>query len=591
MDYETFLNSYRILYEDYISQIDMAINKNVLKGDEIVNDYLSEARNGNYSLKSYKAKIIRNEQEHHQNDQDIEKKSQQEKLNLSKIALGYFDDYKLLDKSKYESPNRNKDLKIILQDLWREKQELQNKKTNLEKELIQLKKDYEIQSKTQEKNTKLAIKNLKNRFKTTFDSITNDTGNKYYSYEIKLLSSNDSNEIKELKTSISNIRKEGLEKKKILEMGICKEIDEDLINYINETENNKLNYLTINNQKKKEIIDIESRLSNIELTIKEKSKNYDFEQRKKYIQDYNECIYKLCERLNLHNEFLKKSFSEYDDYAKLFLFEILKINYNYLMYLFLENDEIEDLIYFVKEVISEIDNEKNKLIDLWSNTRKSFNEKKDALLNVLENYKGTDEQSTYEFTTNVITSIERFYDNLYVQIDMCYTEYFKFMMDACNKFLSEYGKIKNMEYKLLPAEYFNDYTEYNYGDVAAYGYKKLNNKSMIESGLANSLEEYYNRKLKNINYLKQRQIKISNVKRKEIDLKIKEANKDFLKIRKANLHKYDSECKKNAKEHKKITKKHNKDLNKRLYNNKKNTKLKAFSAEKSYKRMLKTLDN
>lgn len=591
MDYETFLNSYRILYEDYISQIDMAINKNVLKGDEIVNDYLSEASNGNYSLKSYKAKIIRNEQEHHQNDQDIEKKSQQEKLNLSKIALGYFDDYKLLDKSKYESPNRSKDLKIILQDLWREKQELQNKKTNLEKELIQLKKDYEIQAKTQEKNTKLAIKNLKNRFKTTFDSITNDTENKYYSYEIKLLSSNDSNEIKELKTSISNIRKEGLEKKKILELGICKEIDEDLINYINETENNKLNYLTINNQKKKEIIDIESRLSNIELTIKEKSKNYDFEQRKKYIQDYNECIYKLCERLNLHNEFLKKSFSEYDDNAKLFLFEILKINYNYLMYLFLENDEIEDLIYFVKEVISEIDNEKNKLIDLWSNTRKSFNEKKDALLNVLENYKGTDEQSTNEFTTNVITSIERFYDNLYVQIDMCYTEYFKFMMDACNKFLSEYGKIKNMEYKLLPAEYFNDYTEYNYGDVAAYGYKKLNNKSMIESGLANSLEEYYNRKLKNINYLKQRQIKISNIKRKEIDLKIKEANKDFLKIRKTNLHKYDSECKKNAKEHKTITKKHNKDLNKRLSNNKKSTKLKAFSAEKSYKRMLKTLDN
>lgn len=591
MDYETFLNSYRILYEDYISQIDMAINKNVLKGDEIVNDYLSEASNGNYSLKSYKAKIIRNEQEHHQNDQDIEKKSQQEKLNLSKIALGYFDDYKLLDKSKYESPNRSKDLKIILQDLWREKQELQNKKTNLEKELIQLKKDYEIQAKTQEKNTKLAIKNLKNRFKTTFDSITNDTENKYYSYEIKLLSSNDSNEIKELKSSISNVRKEGLEKKKILEMGICKEIDEDLINYINETENNKLNYLTINNQKKKEIIDIESRLSNIELTIKEKSKNYDFEQRKKYIQDYNECIFKLCERLNLHNEFLKKSFSEYDDNAKLFLFEILKINYNYLMYLFLENDEIEDLIYFVKEVISEIDNEKNKLIDLWSNTRKSFGEKKDALLKVLENYKGTDEQSTNEFTTNVITSIERFYDNLYVQIDMCYTEYFKFMMDACNKFLSEYGKIKNTEYKLLPAEYFNDYTEYNYGDVAAYGYKKLNNKSMIESGLANSLEEYYNRKLKNINYLKQRQIKISNIKRKEIDLKIKNGNKDFLKIRKSNLHKYDSECKKNAKEHKIITKKHNKDLSKRLSNNKKSTKLKAFSAEKSYKRMLKTLDN
>ena len=67
MDSKAFLENYKKIYEEYIAFIETGINKNVLKADEIVNDYVNDLAVGNYSLKSYKAKIIRNEQEHLQN--------------------------------------------------------------------------------------------------------------------------------------------------------------------------------------------------------------------------------------------------------------------------------------------------------------------------------------------------------------------------------------------------------------------------------------------------------------------------------------------------------------------------------------------
>ena len=65
MDSKAFLDNYKRIYDEYIGFIENGINKNVIKADEIVNDYLNELATGNYSLKSYKAKIIRNEQEHY----------------------------------------------------------------------------------------------------------------------------------------------------------------------------------------------------------------------------------------------------------------------------------------------------------------------------------------------------------------------------------------------------------------------------------------------------------------------------------------------------------------------------------------------
>ena len=77
MDYKTFLNKYKKTYDQFFKYATDGINKNVLKADEIVTSYLEDISKGSYSLKSYKAKIIRNEQEHHQNDDEKEEKNKE----------------------------------------------------------------------------------------------------------------------------------------------------------------------------------------------------------------------------------------------------------------------------------------------------------------------------------------------------------------------------------------------------------------------------------------------------------------------------------------------------------------------------------
>lgn len=589
MDYETFLNSYRIIYEDYITYIENAINKNVLKGDEIVRDYLSETEVGNYSLKSYKAKIIRNEQEHHQNDQDIIKKSLYEKNELYKLIDLYFDDYQKIDKTKYESPNRSKDLKIILQDLRRERQDLILKKQSLDKELSSKKKEYEAICKNKEKNTKNKIKSLKGDYNTKVQELKHITSQSYFDKEQSLLSIDDIKTIKVIKDEIVKIRKKGLLQKKEFELDTCKIIDSELNTYIEETEQIKLDYLTNKNEIQKQLNDIDNRLKLIDVSINEKGKIYDLEQRRKYIQDYTESLYKLAENLNLHNAYLKKSFPTYTFEDKAFIFDVIINNYNYFLYKALENDELEDLIYYIKEIMTEVKYAKEKFIELYSKNNISFLKKKQDLLKSLENYRANDEQQTKEFIDNVITSIERFYDNLYKQIDEYYGEYFKVMMDLCNKITTSYQEMKNITVTMLPIDLFVDYTEYDYGNVSMYGYKKLNNKSMIESGLSNSLEEYYNLKTRNIENIQREQIEKAKTKQKELDVLFSEVNKKIANLR----NQINKEYKYNAFIIKKDSKKYllfyEKSINKRKNANKKSTRLKESNAIRKYEMALKIL--
>ncbi len=589
MDYETFLNSYRIIYEDYTTYIENAISKNVLKGDEIVRDYLSETQVGNYSLKSYKAKIIRNEQEHHQNDQDIIKKSLHEKNELFKLIDLYFDNYQKIDKTKYESPNRSKDLKIILQDLRRERQDLIVQKQTLDKELSSKKKEYETICKNKEKNTKSKIKSFKGDYELKVQELKHITSQSYFDKEQNLLSVDDSKTIKIIKDEIIEIRKKGLLQKKEFELDTCKEIDSELNTYIEETEQIKLDYLTSQNEIQKKLNDIENRLKLIDISISEKGKIYDLEQRRKYIQDYSESLYKLSENLNLHNAYLKKSFPKYTFEDKAFIFDVIINNYNYFLYIALENDELEDLIYYIKEIMTEVRYAKEKFIELYSKNEISSLKKKQDLLKALENYKANDEQQTQEFIDNVITSIERFYDNLYKQIDEYYSEYFKVMMDLCNKIITAYQKVKDITVTMLPTDLFVDYTEYDYGNVSSYGYKKLNNKSMIESGLGNSLEEYYNSKTKNIEKIQKEQIEKAKIKQKALDNSFSLVNKKITYSRNLINKEYKHNAyiiKKNAKKYPLLYKKN---ISKRKKANKKSTRLRESNANKKYEWALKIL--
>ena len=239
--------------------------------------------------------------------------------------------------------------------------------------------------------------------------------------------------------------------------------------------------------------------------------------------------------------------------------------------------------------MTEVRYAKEKFIELYSKNESSSLKKKQDLLKALENYKANDEQQTQEFIDNVITSIERFYDNLYKQIDEYYSEYFKVMMDLCNKIITAYQKVKDITVTMLPTDLFVDYTEYDYGNVSSYGYKKLNNKSMIESGLGNSLEEYYNSKTKNIEKIQKEQIEKAKIKQKALDNSFSLVNKKITYSRNLINKEYKHNAyiiKKNAKKYPLLYKKN---ISKRKKANKKSTRLRESNANKKYEWALKIL--
>lgn len=587
MDYETFLNSYRTIYEDFISYIDNSINKNVLKAEEIVKDYLSETALGNYSLKSYKAKIIRNEQEHHQTDNDIEFKCDSDKEEIYKILEKYFDEFFSLDKSKYESNSKIKDLKIILLDLRRKRQELVSKRNTLEKEMSQLKRENDNILQLSEKQLKADIKDLKRNYKLKIDEIDTITTSNYLNYESKLLSCNDLTEITNLKNEIYKHRKAGLDKKKVIELSICKDINDKYDSYIKKSEENLYNYKKDNISKKKEVIDIEYQLKQIDISITEKTKNYEFEFRRKFIQDYSECLHNLIDNINIHNNYLKQTFYEYTYKDKAFLFDIVNINYNYFLYQILENDEIEDLIYFIRELISEVSYAKEKYIDLYEKNTISLENYKKALLDALEPIKDSLKENAEDFITNVITSLKRFYENLFKQIDIFYNQYFVFMMDICNKIFNIYKGKVNISY--LQDSFLVTYSEYNYGDISKYSYKLFDRKAIESTGLSDRMTLYYEKINENINMIDKNQIVIAREKQKNLDKEINIATKEITKHKKQIDKEYNNNIKINIKENKDCISLFNKNMSRRLDNNKKYTRFKQSSANNKYILAVKNL--
>lgn len=571
MDYQAFLNSYRLVYDEYISYLENSINKNVLKGNEIVKDYLLEISSGNYSLKSYKAKIIRNEQEHHQIDSDIIKKSQEAQEALRKQIEIFFDEYQKIDSTKYQSPNRQKDLRIILSNIRREKMLLNENKVALEKELSALKKEFESNKKNKEKAIREKIKNLKNNYHIQKDELYNVMLSSLSEQERLLLDCDDKIEISKIKTIISQKRKDYLDKELILKQNTCEEIDKEYLMYIEESEKALFDYNTVTSNKKIAHYDLVHKLNMLDISMSEKGKIYDIEQQRKNMQDYNESFTKLIEDIKKQNEYLRKG--EYADY-KLFPFELLLLNFSYFLTMVQENDEYEELSLFVKEIISEIKTSKDKFIELNNKIPISLEKKKQDLVLALNPYKDLQTEEYDDFINNVTSSLDRFYNNLQIQVDKFYLTYFEMMMEVSLVIVDIYNEKCHKLISKMPIEGVNVYTDYHYTDLKKYGYSDI---------VANISAEYYDKLGVALEKKVEAEKEILKAKKKDLDIHIDINNKEISQIKNNQIKKYNKESKELKQISKTFEPKYLKTLDERKMANKKSTDFKRNSALKSYR--------
>lgn len=486
MDSKAFLENYKKLYDNYIAFIESGINKNVLKADEIVNDYLSELSNNNYSLKSYKAKIIRNEQEHIQNANEINDISLNMYNNLIELFNYYYTEYKSELANSNSYVNKEKDLKAILLDTKKDKQEVLIKRTAQEKD---------IQSK--EKEFDSLINEIKSIYNGKLDSIkeklSNDLfdnkANYTHSYsedERKLLDVDDKPTINSLKKSINKKIIDGLEKEYEYKVNACESLESVEIEFEEKLEKAFIDYETNLCNKNVSIASFDQKLEVIDSILEEKEKIYDVD----YLMKVNNKLYDykiaLSEILIKHSELMNIELDNTSE-NKSFIFDIALIYYYHLIINLIEENCYNQYILIIENIINEIKNNKVKYLTNIKELKEKEEKQKSDLFNALnECY---NKNSKEAFIENVITSLGRFYKNLFNQIDsfnLGYVKTYTLLSFEIIKLLDDINTSKKIG--KLSNELYLNVVNYKLFDLDFCNYKKSINE--IEGINYSSLDEY-----------------------------------------------------------------------------------------------------
>ena len=134
MDYKTLNSQFNKIDSELYEFIDSRTEKNMQRGEDIVENYVSALSNNEYSIKSFKAKIIHNELEHRRTSEDFQKLLESTYQNINDAVKKMFDDYLDLLKKAKSSPTKTTDLREYEISKRRQRQEIINRINNLEKE-------------------------------------------------------------------------------------------------------------------------------------------------------------------------------------------------------------------------------------------------------------------------------------------------------------------------------------------------------------------------------------------------------------------------------------------------------------------------
>lgn len=436
MKLETFITEYKAIIGDLQEILNKSIQKNVSKADEIVNSYLKEAKNGNYSIKSYKAKIIRNEQDHQQSDNlvsiDVQNSLDKIKESLEKL------DGNILNF------NSNKDNHGIEDNLSTNDSDL-NKNLELQKEYLLLKNNintkYEDDLKKILKRKEENEKTIRSLLLSKLEHEKVDLEDRIYDSELELLSTDDLNRIKELKKQISKEREINIDKVFAIKKDTSRNIKETEDSFYEKKYKISTDYINAICDVNEKLLQTQYDITLSKLKIEEEAILNNVKVADEYLKSTNLLIDSLKERIvsqnkSLLNEEIKKShyplYIVINHFDYLYL-ELLRKNKNYEILSYLQKISIE-----INNVITTYDN-------LFSNLNNKKEIQIEKLNDVLKDFYPKDPRDTKEsFTTNVTSSLDRFYQNLFTQLEFVlsliyklYQDYYQMIVNKINHFLDE----------------------------------------------------------------------------------------------------------------------------------------------------------
>ena len=147
MDYKTLVHDFNQNKKELVEFISLRNKRNIDRSEEMVENYLVQMATGDYSIKSYKAKIIHNELDCNHAIRDIEEVKAKTIDKMETLFSAYFDEY--LDSRIDESfeKQKAKDMRDYVNENRKQKHDVLLKKNNIEKDFNQKSKELDVEKK------------------------------------------------------------------------------------------------------------------------------------------------------------------------------------------------------------------------------------------------------------------------------------------------------------------------------------------------------------------------------------------------------------------------------------------------------------
>ena len=474
MDYKTFIHNFDVNKKELVDFINLRNKRNISRLEEMVNGYLAQMAGGDYSIKSYKAKIIHNELDCNHAIRDVVPIKDKVVTKLIDLIDNYFSEY--LDSRVDENipKQKAKDMRDFIQDNRREKHDVLLKKNNIDKDFNAKSKELDSEKKDKLNSYNEKINSLKMRLVNDLKRQSEKTIKDYGEYELLLLDNDDKKTIKDLKEKIKEIRRESLDEEYKIKMDTYDEILNEELSFTKSYQEFIYELEKYRKEMQERIAELECDNNLLTIDNDYQDKLYDITLDKKTNDRFLNEINSYRDLVHEHNSFLEIDYSnhEYTISEKMFVYDLAKIHiYDLLLKVHYE-DCYDPFGNFLINLLSIIDKEKQNYKDMLENMAPLREKEVNELNLALDGFvAGPKKKLTKEeLKENVIESLDRYYSNFTKEIDF-YNMIYSDLLYNVVKALKE-AFLNKVDSPFKERNDLDDVTNYDYIDLSVYGYKK-----------------------------------------------------------------------------------------------------------------------
>ena len=483
MDYKTLVHDFNQNRKELVEFITLRNKRNISRCDEMVSLYVSQMATGDYSIKSYKAKIIHNELDCNHAIRDVIAVKDKAIAKITDLINNYFLEY--LDSREDENfaKQKAKDTRDYVNDNRRQKHDVLLKKNNIDKDFNAKTKELENEKKEKLDSYNEKVNSLKMRLVSDLKRLNEKTIKDYSEFELALLDEVNKNEIKALKEKIKDIRRESIDEEYKIKMDTYEEILNEELTFTKSYQEFIYELEKYRKEMKESLARLECDNDLLTIDSEYQDKIYDLKYQKKANDNLKGEIDKFTSLVSDHNEFVKVDYNEHDynTNEKMFVYNLAELKLYSLLIKIHKDNRCDPLALFLSYLASVIEKEKETYLLMTSEMKPFRDNKVSELVTALDGFTPNPKkkQTKEELTDNVVESLDRYFENYEKEIDfynvidsdLLYTTV-KAIIDGYNSKLNT----NNVE------SYLDIVTNYNYVDMASYGYKLEEEKTEVAEG-------------------------------------------------------------------------------------------------------------